>query len=229
MAAGCQRAAPTKPASTPRTSSRPAATAVSRSTLPSPITGSYGDILTLVQRADGSLIGSFKEEEDPGPAFSCGFLLQSRGPLSATGELPVVTWWPDRELNGGKDDEVTTGTLFLRGDSVSLQLPKQAHGGCWRVEPELDAGELFEVGSGQLHPEWKALRVVGSDKLPFHHQPDANDLTKAYVVRGDLLALLDTAPQDGVWHHVVLITSEGPKSTGWVLESGLLPWSVPNR
>jgi hypothetical protein len=192
-----------------------------------PQTGIYGDTLTLIRMPDGSLTGSFAEERGEQPSFSCGFLLQSAGPLSPEHRMPVTTWWPDRELNGGKDDGVTTGTLFVQGDSVSLQLPEQAHGGCWNVEPELDHGEVTEIGAGAPHPEWKSLRVVASSRLALHHRPDANDITKAYIVRGDILALLDTTPQDGVWHHVQLVAAGGPKGTGWVLDSGLMPWSVP--
>lgn len=90
-----------------------------------------------------------------------------------------MTWWPDRELHGTEDDEVTKGTLTLRNGTAFLQLPKQAHGGCWRVEPELDEGEEIEVGTAVKHPEWKNLAVVASSRLDFHHRPDANDFTKA--------------------------------------------------
>ena len=185
--------------------------------------------LTLIQQPNGVLIGKFYEESGVGAQFSCGFLLQSTGPLSPAGELPIITWWPDRELNGGNDDEVSRGTLFVQDGSVSLKLPKSAHGGCWNVEPELNQGQQFDIGTGNPHPEWKSLRIVASNKLEFHHRPDANDFTKAYILKGDTLALLDTSPQNGVWRHVQLITAEGPKSTGWVLDSGLLPFTVPTR
>ncbi len=198
-----------------------------RSSAEGPASGLYGSSLTLIRNPNGSVMGSFFE--DAGPAVSCSFLLQSKGSISANGEMPISTWSPDRELHRTDNDELTSGTLVFRDDIISLQLPKKAHGGCWRVEPQLDNGEVFKVGTGKPHPDWKSLRIVASGKLELHHRPDANDLTKAYVVSGDVLAVLGTMPQDGLWHHVQLTTSEGPTATGWVPDSGLLPWSVPSH
>jgi hypothetical protein len=193
-----------------------------------PATGFYGDTLTLIRMPDGTLHGDFGEERGEQPVFSCGFLLQSTGPASPDGKVPVATWWPERELHGSGKDEVTLGTLILHGGSVSLQLPAQAHGGCWNVEPELDHGEEAEVGSVDPHPEWRSLRVVGQ-KLAFHHRPDANDVTKAYLVGGDTVALLDDSPGNGLWRHVQLVGWNGVRGKGWVQESGLLPWVVPSQ
>lgn len=192
-----------------------------------PEAGLYGTTLTLIRQPGGGLIGSFDESSGEQPSFSCAFLIASAGPLSPEKRMPITTWWPDRELNGGTDDQVTTGTLFFQGGVVSLQLPEQAHGGCWNVEPELDHGEITEIGSGVPHPEWKAIRVVSAHKLPFHHSPDAKDASKAYLVHGDTIAVLNEAPTQGDFQHVQLLGPEGAKGSGWILNSGLLPWSIP--
>jgi len=190
-----------------------------------PITGRY-DSISIVAKSDGSIVGDFYDETGAGQ-FSCGFLLYSDGRPDADGKYKVVTWWPFKELGidlSRVGDNVAWGTLRFVNDALFLQLPKQAHGGCWNVNPDLDQGQEVALDLMHPHPEWKEIRVVKAEKAYLHKAPDLNDHARAYVIQGDTVFVTE---QRGKWLHVQYYTVELRESTGWVQESDLLPFRVP--
>jgi len=193
-----------------------------------PTSGFYGDhTLQLVASPDGSFTAAFYDETGAGK-FSCGFLLHGDGKPSAHGVYRIVTWWPDKELNGGSDDEVVPGTLTASPKGLTLQLPKQAHGGCWNVNFDLDHGNPVDLDrdkdTSTTSTTWQSLRVVKTPRASLRPQPDTAN-TRPYIVRGDVV--LVTATQ-GSWLHVDYYSYTGGKTfTGWLQESDLLPVRIP--
>src|SRR5579883_3007636 len=181
-----------------------------------PVTGRY-DSVSIVVKSDGSIMGDFYDETGAGQ-FSCGFLLYSDG------KYKVVTWWPFQELGIKLGDNVVWGTLRFANDALFLQLPQHAHGGCWNVNPDLDQGQEVELDLMHPHPEWREIRVVKAKRAYLHKAPDLNDHTRAYVTEGDTVFVTE---QRGKWLHVQYYTVELRESTGWVQESDLLPFRVP--
>jgi hypothetical protein len=194
-----------------------------------PTSGFYGDhTLQLVAAPDHSFTAAFYDETGGGK-FSCGFLIHSDGHPSAPNVYKIITWWPDKELNGGNvDDEVVPGTLTLTPTGLILQLPKQAHGGCWNVNADLDQGNDVDLDRDKDTPStsttWQSLRVIKTPRVSLRPQPNV-PATRPYIVRGDVV--LVTATQ-GSWLHVLYYSYMGGKSfTGWLQESELLPTHTP--
>ena len=193
-----------------------------------PTSGFYGDhTLQLVAAPDGSFTASFFDETGASQ-FTCGFLLHSDGKPSTRGVYKIITWWPARELNGGDvDDEVVRGTLTASPKGLTLQLPKQAHGGCWNVNADLDQGHPVDLDRDNSPPQptWQSLRVVKTQRVPLRQHPDPSATPRPYIVRGDVV--LVTATQ-GSWLHVDYNSYTGGKTfTGWLQESDLLPTRIP--
>jgi hypothetical protein len=205
-----------------------------------PTSGFYGDhTLQLVTAADGSFTAAFYDETGAGK-FSCGFLLHSDGHPSAHNVYKVVTWWPYTDLDGTGPDEVVRGTLTATPKGLTLQLPKQAHGGCTSVNIDLDEGGPIDLDRDKEHDPtlthdqnhaaspspatWQSIRVIKAPRVSLRPQPNATS-TRPYIVHGDVVIV--TATQ-GAWLHVLFYSYEGGKSfTGWLQESELAPAHIP--
>jgi hypothetical protein len=196
----------------------------------SPTSRFYGDhTLQLVAAPNGSFTAHFYDETQAGK-FSCGFLLHSEGHPSTRNVYRITTWWPARELNGDDvEDEVVPRTLTVSPTGLILQLPKQAHGGCWNVNFDLDQGNPVDLDRDKdtpsSFPTWQTLRVVKSPRVSLRPQPDPTTNTRPYIVRGDVIFV--TATQAS-WLHVIYCAAMGTKTfTGWLQESDLLPARIP--
>ena len=191
--------------------------------------GFYGDrTLQLVAAPDGSFIASFYDETGAGN-FTCGFLLHSDGHASAQGIYKIVTWWPYTDLDGKGPDEVVRGTITASPKGLTLQLPKQAHGGCWNVNGDLDQGNPVDLDRDKDNPPtattWQSLRVVKTSRVPLRPRPDPTLINRPYIVRGDVVIVTDT---QGQWLHVLYYSFSTAKTfTGWLEESDLLPLRIP--
>ncbi len=199
----------------------------------SPTSGFYGGhTLQLVASPDGSFTAAFYDETGAGQ-FSCGFLLHSDGHPSAPNVYKIITWWPDEELNHGSDDEVVSGTLTTSPTGLKLQLPKQAHGGCWNVDTDLDQGHPVDLDRDADRDKdtpatsntWQSLRIVKTERVPLRPHPDPTIKTRPYIVRGNVVLVTDT---EGSWLHVLFYSyMSGKAFTGWLQESDLLPVRIP--
>jgi hypothetical protein len=186
-----------------------------------PTSGFYGDhTLQLVVAPNGSFTGNFFDETGGGQ-FTCGFLIKSTSPPSGDGTYKIVSWWPAKELGEPVDDEVVNGTLRVTADSLTLQLPKDAHGGCWNVNGELNNGEPVELAVDKPEPTWKSIRVVKTKRVPLRPQPSLSATSRPYIVQGNVVIVTE---QQGPWLQVDYSSTMGGKTfTGWVQESDLLP------
>ncbi|MGA8940308.1 MAG: hypothetical protein WB439_14190 [Acidobacteriaceae bacterium] len=189
--------------------------------VPKPISGFYGDhTLQLVAAPDGSFTGSFYDETVAGQ-FTCGFLIKSTTPPSKDGVYKIISWWPAKELGEPVDDEVVNGTLRVSANRLTLQLPKDAHGGCWNVNADLNNGQPIDLDRDQAEPTWKALRVVKAKRVPLLHQPTPSAPSRPYIVQGDVVIVTG---KQGSWLHIVYNAYSSSKTfTGWVQDSDLLP------
>ena len=169
-------------------------TSIAQSPPPHAVSGIYGDgVLQLAVPPDNSTITGYFFDQTGAGQFSCGFLLYAVGPPSPDGTYKVSTWWPLHEFDPHlTDDELIIGQLRISGSSVILRLPKQAHGGCWNVNPELDQGEDVLLDRNSVEPTWHDQRVVLAQKLRLYPSPDAATPTHAYLVQGDVLNITET-------------------------------------
>jgi hypothetical protein len=196
-----------------------------------PTSGFYGGhTLQLVASPDGSFTASFFDQTGAGQ-FTCGFLLHAHPQPAAHGTFNIVTWWPYHQLHGTGDNEVVRGTLRLSDTGLTLQLPAQAHGGCWNVNGDLDQGKPVDLDRDSPDPKapavqtWQALRVITTERVSLRPQPEASAPTRPYLVRGNVI--LVTASQ-GPWLHVAYYSyNTGNTFTGWLQESDLLPNTIP--
>jgi hypothetical protein len=74
------------------------------------------------------------------------------------------------------DQEIVTGILRFVGESAVLKLPKQAHGGCWNVNPELDRGEEM-IFTFETRKAWREERMIKDQKVWFYSRPDLSAKT----------------------------------------------------
>ena len=189
------------------------------------VSGYYGDHkLQLVVSPDGTFSGSFFDEVGAG-RFSCGFLLHGEGDHTKHGVYKITTWWPTTQLDGGKDDEVISGTLRTSPKGLTLQLPKRVHDGCGVVDRQLDAGMPVELRRGEQQSLWRELRVLHARHASLRQLPEETAEASAEMEQGDVVAIVATR---GTWQHVTFYSyTAGKTFSGWVQESDLLPFSVP--
>lgn len=187
--------------------------------------GTYDNILHVVVHPDGSLDGYFYEERMAGQ-FSCGFLLHSDNGPDAKQLYHVVTWWPYAALHEMDDNEIAHGTLSFSRDAATLQLPKEAHGGCDSVDFELAQGQAMKISFSTKNINWLQPRVVKDKKVNLRNQPDLADKSKAYVVEGDVVMVTE---RKNSWLHVEFTTTGDKSFSGWVQDASLLPFSVPTK
>jgi hypothetical protein len=183
-----------------------------------PQPGLYDSLQLAVNPETGVITGSFFDQTGRGQ-FTCSFLLHSNGTPSADGVFRIVTWSP----NPSDDQEVVNGTLRFVGSSAVLKLPPKAHGGCWNVNPDLDHGEDTTLTFENAKP-WREERMVNASKAWFYNRPDESGKTAAYIVDGDVVAVIE---RRGDWSHVDYVGSSGKIKDGWIQSKGLSPITPP--
>ena len=183
-----------------------------------PTPGIYDSLQLAVNPATGIITGSFFDQT-AGGQFTCGFLLYSDGKPSTDGVYRIITWSP----NPGDEQEIVSGILRFVGESAVLKLPKQAHGGCWNVNPELDRGEETTL-TFETRKAWREERMIKDQKVWFYSRPDRSAKTASYVVTGDSVAVTD---RRGDWLHVDYVGSSRKTKSGWIQNDGLYPVLPP--
>lgn len=184
--------------------------------------GNYQELMLAVNAKSGTVTGYYDngtgwDSEAQRPRFTCIFYLYGK---KIGDKYKIQTWFP-----GDKDNEIITGDLhFLPKEketdfpSLLLRLDRE-HGGCWNVNPSLVKPEGSQLSLQDTAP-WIEVRVVKANRTYFFQKPDIAP-TKAYVVRGDGLGVLEKKPG---WVRAVF----RGKTTGWVREADIYP-SLPPK
>jgi hypothetical protein len=191
--------------------------------------GFYGNhTLQLVVSPDGSFTGHFFDKAGVGAAFTCNFLIHGDGKNAKRGAgYRVMTWWPTTQLDGGKNDEAVYGVLRLSPKSLTLQLPKGAHDGCFYVNKLLDVGWPVELKREDQETLWRELRIVQVKHTLLHAQPDAASETSEEIYQGDVVTIVATR---GEWQHIDYYSqTAGRTLIGWVKDSTLLAPIAPTE
>jgi hypothetical protein len=95
-------------------------------------------------------------------------------------------------------DEVLPGRLKALPNDVNLKIPHGSdHDGCGMMFPDDIPGgmDLTRV----LSTPWLEIRTVSDKKVHFHSAPDEEHALKAYVVQGDVVAVV---ARQGDWLQV---------------------------
>jgi hypothetical protein len=159
--------------------------------------GQYEQLLLAVG-TDGLLTGYYREEQGGGTTKTCGFYLTGR----ATGGDAAVETWSDRLL---------PGRLTVVPGGVRLQVDRgREHAGCGLVLlPEIVSGlELDRVADAA----WVELRTVTAPRAYFHSSPDERQVLKAFVVNGDIVAVV---ARQGGWLQVEY-RGKKRRTKGWI-------------
>jgi hypothetical protein len=184
--------------------------------------GNYQELMLAIDPKSGTLTGYYEngtgwDPEIQGPRFSCIFYVYGK---KVGDQYKIQTWFP-----GEKNPEVITGELRFLPREKGTEFPTlllrldQEHGGCWNVNPDLAKPEGSQLSLQNAAP-WIEVRVVQANRAHFFQKPDIAP-TKAYVVRGDGLGILEKKPG---WVRAVY----RGKTTGWVKETDIFP-SLPPK
>ena len=174
------------------------------------VSGDYDGLLIGVD-SRGRLTGYFDQgtgdDGSGNPRFTCRFLVF--GIPSSNGRYDIKTWHP--AFGNDIIDGEVTATEISGKRGINIRLFGE-HGGCWNVAPVLkdDDGldlELSKQGS------WESIRMIASAKVFFHSAADAKTKQKAFVVKNDVVKVLNLK---GEWAEVVFTSSAGRSTSGWI-------------
>lgn len=156
--------------------------------------GKYESLLVAVD-STGGFEGYFSEQS--GEMFKCSFYLKGS---SVTGE---ATTWSSASM---------PGTIRMIDDGVILAIPEgRDHPGCPNVLiPEIATGVEYTKTHATA---WVSLVTVKSDKALLMASPDANAKHKAYVVKGDVVGVIEF--KEG-WAQVEFINDNDHSYKGWI-------------
>jgi Bacterial SH3 domain len=150
--------------------------------------GQYEQLLLAVD-SDGSLTGYYHDEIGQGVwKKECGIFIAGKSADGVSASIETFT--------GG--DEVFPGRLVVVSDEIKVDIPKaRNHDGCGMMFPDDIPGgmDLTRV----LSTPWLEIRTVSDKKVHFHSAPDEEHALKAYVVQGDVVAVV---ARQGDWLQV---------------------------
>ena len=169
--------------------------------------GRYEQLALAVGR-DGTVSGTYGEEQGQGAAKTCKFAIAGR--IGAAGEGPITAWSGGRALRG---------RITARGDEVRLTVPgAKTFPGCGLVLMEMiDTGlPLSKVSSAG----WTSMRAITAPRARLYTQPGGTT-ARGYVVRGDIVGVRG---QQGGRLAVDYVSPAGRVSRCWVsaAETGAL-------
>lgn len=170
---------------------------------PSSLKSGVYEGLSLAISKEGLVTGYFNEKQGEVVEKGCSFYLQG---TYAAGQVNFISWRTSK----------LPGSLKVQSDGVVLQIPQgRTHPGCMSVLlPQIDQGLSLDLTSSA---SWEELRVVASEKASFYKEPDETKKMKAYLVKGNVVGVVDTKKG---WLSVEYLTEKG-KVSGWMPESNL--------
>ena len=166
--------------------------------------GQYGPQLRLAldRDEDGPLLTGLYERSEDGS--HCRFALYGR-PLTDGQWKLLLAAGDDRVLGRAQADQARW----------QMQLAR-APRGCEAFHESLTAAPSFELTQSQ---DWRQIRLIDSPRAHFHERPTAQAQRRAYLVRGDAIAISDD--QDAFV--LALYLTAGRSTDGWLARDALQP------
>ncbi len=158
--------------------------------------------LMLAVSSEGKVTGYYQEEQGENPGKRCTFFFS--GTTNEQGGAKIQSWSSRIKL---------LGNITAQPDAIVVTIPKgREHDGCGLVlMPEIDQG-LSLTRIAQV--PWRELRTITATKVHLSKMPTDGAAQKAYLIRGDVVGVLQTKDQ---WVEVEYVASER-RIKGWVKE-----------
>ena len=168
--------------------------------------GDYGgEMIMAYDKNTKNVTGYFEsytglDEETKHPKFSCIFYLEGK---LTTNKIKIKTYYPKDSSN-----DLIVGELQLINDTeIKVHLPEE-HGGCWNVRQFADEPVDFTLNKSE---NWLQLRYATKDKVYFYSDKSDLNKLKAYILKGDIVAIEKI---EGQWS---FCTFKAKKTTiGWM-------------
>ncbi len=166
-----------------------------------PGSGNYGELSIAIDSVKKSITGYYENKTGENEQFSCIFLFTGNFKTFNDKTIEVNSFFPENnnKIPGSITcKHVTDFSLILDDD----------HGGCWNVQTFKEDPIDFSLVKKE---SWIDIKIVKSNKVFFCDNPDETNKSKAYVLKGDCLKVLEYSDN---WLKVVY---EGKKNTiGWI-------------
>lgn len=179
------------------------------------VSGDYDGLMIGVD-SKGRLTGYFDQgtgDDGKGnPRFTCRFVIF--GMPSGEGRYEIRTWHP--AFADDLIDGELTATEISGKRGINIRLFGE-HGGCWNVAPVLKDEEGLDLELTEPG-DWESVRMIASAKAFFHTAADAKTKQKAFVVKNDVVKLLNVK---GDWAEVAYTSKTGRSTAGWILAASL--------
>lgn len=169
--------------------------------------------LSLAVGQDGSITGSYGEEQGQGVVKTCTFAISGR--LDRNGRGAISAW---AETAG----PVLRGQIATRVNQVVLKVPgADDFPGCGLViSPEIATGLQF---SKTVNTSWTAMRIIRVSKARFYAKP-GHTASRRYVVAEDVVGVRG---QRGARLAVDYVSLAGRVSSGWIATAETGPLTPP--
>jgi hypothetical protein len=145
--------------------------------------GIYDDVVVGVDD-NGMLTGWLQIYRGEDKQFSCVFYLTGR--IKENGEFDILSWYP-----GDKEPPIKGKARLTNKDAkptLSIKMESEPSG-CGQCYPGglTEWSDFTQISSG----DWKAIRIVSSEKAFFYKKPDSKTKQKAYLVKFNSLMVDD--------------------------------------
>ncbi|MEM5446684.1 MULTISPECIES: hypothetical protein [Paraburkholderia] len=179
------------------------------------VAGTQLDYRKLFLSFDGDRVSGFFDNpftqpasNDPDANPTCRFFLT--GKLSSAGEVKLDTWYPTER---GKADETGASVaLKKRSDGTWIATLSGALPNC--DVPTIATGDFLKLDTPQ---PWRVINYVAVPKSILYSAPADSSRTKAYLVRLDPVAVLETRSS---WSRIDYL-GKGGGLVRWVKSSDL--------
>ncbi len=172
---------------------------------PKLVTGKYDEFNMAFNPSTNIVTGYFNsatgyDETTNKPRFTCVFYVEG---TIENNTVVVKTYHP---LNVKED--LKAGTIKLVDNThFSLQLTDD-HGGCWNVQPFSKEPIAFVLNEKK---NWIEIRYVIKEKSNFYTQKNDSSISKAYIIKGDLVYIERV---EGDWAYCNYYGTK--TTTGWM-------------
>jgi hypothetical protein len=171
-----------------------------------PRAGFYESGLTISYDPLSRMIrGSYEDysgwdEELKLPMFSCVFMFEAKAEGK---EMDIKSFFP-----GEEDSLFIPGRLqILSSEKITLQL-RESPGGCSAAARLADTAMVFSISEAL---PFIGLKYVNADEAFFYAEPDEKKKEKSYLVRNDLVGVLEI---NGAWVRVLYQGDQ--RKIGWM-------------
>lgn len=166
-----------------------------------PVSGNYNGLSIAIDSINKTITGYYENKTGENEKFSCLFLFTGNFKTFNDKSIEVTSFFP------GNNTKIPGKIIGKNMTDFSLILDDD-HGGCWNVQTFKEDPIDFSLIKKE---NWIDIKIVKSDKVFFCTSPDETKKSKAYVLKGDCLKVLQCS---GNWLKVVYEASKN--TVGWI-------------